>query len=112
MPVTLQTGENEGRCYETYIKHTEISHVLCICTCMSTCMLDINMYVYNVSYIDKDTCLYNVCKNVSCFFSIIQPLDSVKPTEVLSVIGVKGAKRKNKNFMSLYQRNGMMALLL
>lgn len=40
------------------------------------------------------------------------PLDSVKPTEVLSVIGVKGAKRKNKNFMSLYQRNGMMALLL
>lgn len=72
MPVTLQTGENEGRCLETYIKHTEISHVLCICTCMSTCMLDINMYVYNVSYIDKDTCLYNVCKNVSCFFSIIQ----------------------------------------
>lgn len=40
------------------------------------------------------------------------PLDSVKPTEVLSVIGVKGAKRKNKNFISLYQRNGMMALLL
>lgn len=39
-------------------------------------------------------------------------LDSVKPTEVLSVIGVKGAKRKNKNFISLYQRNGMMALLL
>lgn len=30
------------------------------------------------------------------------PLDSVKPTEVLSVIGVKGAKRKNKNFISLY----------
>lgn len=40
------------------------------------------------------------------------PLNSVKPTEVLYVIGVKGAKRKNKNFMSLYQRNGMMALLL
>lgn len=40
------------------------------------------------------------------------PLDSMKPTEILSVIGVKGAKRKNKNFMSLYQRNGMMALLL
>lgn len=40
------------------------------------------------------------------------PLDSVKPTEVLSVIGVKGAKRKNKNFIFLYQRNGMMALLL
>lgn len=40
------------------------------------------------------------------------PLDSVKPTEVLSVIGVKGAKRKNKNFISLYQRNGIMALLL
>lgn len=40
------------------------------------------------------------------------PLDSVKPTEVLYVIGVKGAKRKNKNFISLYQRNGIMALLL
>lgn len=40
------------------------------------------------------------------------PLDSVKPTEVLYVIGVKGAKRKNKNFISLYQRNGTMALLL
>lgn len=112
MPVTLQTGENEGRCLETYIKHTEISHVLCICTCMSTCMLDINMYVYNVSYIDKDTCLYNVCKNVSFQSYNSFSLDSVKPTEVLYVIGVKGAKRKNKNFMSLYQRNGTMALLL
>lgn len=40
------------------------------------------------------------------------PLDSVKPTEVLYVIGVKGAKRKNKNFISLYQRNGIMVLLL
>lgn len=27
------------------------------------------------------------------------PLDSVKPTEVLSVIGVKGAKRKKKTYI-------------
>lgn len=39
MPVTLQTGENEGRCPETYIKHTEISHVLC------------NMYMYENMYV-------------------------------------------------------------
>lgn len=86
MPVTLQTGENEGWCCETNLKNTEISPVCCICSCM--------LYKYicmYIIYIDNYIYMYKVCENISCLFPFNHTM--------------KGAKKKKKESYILVSKN-------